>query len=224
VPQISATEPRKQIHRLIFLLIFVPSHRLSCSLSNAFPWVTEAALGVRLGEMSLVKPSLPSRLLGEMLSEPLVFGEVVQKGNWATSVGTKEVLMGPSSPPHRPAQLDGPTRSSQANGHASSSTSHLVTPPKTSQQTSLSTVPTTPPSDRKGKSPDTSLYPADIDLTWPSSVASLRTPAAGLYNPSMACYANATLQVILHTPPVLRIAQGHDPPTCECACVGFWRC
>ncbi|KAK8844709.1 hypothetical protein IAR55_006558 [Kwoniella newhampshirensis] len=57
------------------------------------------------------------------------------------------------------------------------------------------------------------LYPVEVDLRWPEAVAHAKR-AAGLYNPSMACYANATLQVLLHTPPVLRIALAHDRDHC----------
>ncbi|WWC67264.1 uncharacterized protein I206_101172 [Kwoniella pini CBS 10737] len=58
------------------------------------------------------------------------------------------------------------------------------------------------------------LYQIPIDLSWPESISSIKRPAAGLNNPGMACYANATLQVLLHTPPVLSIAMEHEEEKC----------
>ncbi|KAK6904757.1 hypothetical protein I204_06641 [Kwoniella mangroviensis CBS 8886] len=90
--------------------------------------------------------------------------------------------------------------------------------PETTQQPSSSTA-----SPVKKKAPLTiyqpptnpdDLYRRPIELTWPESILSVKKPAAGLHNPSMACYANATLQVLLHTPPVLRIAMEHEEGKC----------
>ncbi|WVF66606.1 hypothetical protein IAT40_001346 [Kwoniella sp. CBS 6097] len=62
---------------------------------------------------------------------------------------------------------------------------------------------------------DNTTVGSEIDLSWPERLLTAkRASAAGLYNPSMACYANATLQVLLHTPPVLRIALAHNEATC----------
>ncbi|KAL1407132.1 hypothetical protein Q8F55_006546 [Vanrija albida] len=58
------------------------------------------------------------------------------------------------------------------------------------------------------------LHPPIDDLAWPEPIASAKRPAAGLHNGSMACYTNATLQVLLHTPPVLRVALAHDAASC----------
>ncbi|WWC90143.1 uncharacterized protein L201_005076 [Kwoniella dendrophila CBS 6074] len=58
------------------------------------------------------------------------------------------------------------------------------------------------------------LYKKQIDLSWPKPISTLTRPSAGLHNPSMACYANATLQVLLHTPPVLRVAMEHQEDQC----------
>ena len=169
--------------------------------------------------MSLFQPPTHSGLLDDMLKHPLVFGEVVQKGNWATSGGTKEVTMGPRSPPRRSVLPNGSTKPSLTNEHADSpSTSRIVTPPTTPRSPSKSANSSSPALDRKGKSTSSPKHTADIDLSWPSSIVSLRRPAAGLYNPSMACYANATLQILLHTPPVLRIAQEHKASECEAGC------
>lgn len=55
--------------------------------------------------------------------------------------------------------------------------------------------------------------PSDVDLEWPD-LSSNRPP--GLFNPSMACYSNATLQMLLHTPPLLNLVKAHDPRTCRC--------
>jgi hypothetical protein len=43
------------------------------------------------------------------------------------------------------------------------------------------------------------------------------TYGAGLHNPSMACYVNSTMQVMLHTPPLLSEAYAHGKiADCEC--------
>ncbi|ORX41285.1 hypothetical protein BD324DRAFT_606867 [Kockovaella imperatae] len=69
------------------------------------------------------------------------------------------------------------------------------------------------------------LCPDDVDLTWPTRVANAKRAGAGLYNPSMACYANSTLQVVMHTPPVLRMVEDHatqvENSTCLQARKGF---
>ncbi|CAD6585737.1 MAG: hypothetical protein TREMPRED_004229 [Tremellales sp. Tagirdzhanova-0007] len=172
--------------------------------------------------MSLFQPPIRSGLLEDMLRNPLVFGEVVRKGNWAASVGTREVTMGPRSPPRRALMLNGSTKPPSTSDDAGSpSTTHIVTPPSTPRAPIIAANPTSPTSDRKGKSTISPQHTADIDLSWPPSIAGLRRPAAGLYNPSMACYANATLQILLHTPPVLRIAQKHNPSECLQRTRGF---
>jgi ubiquitin carboxyl-terminal hydrolase 36/42 len=55
--------------------------------------------------------------------------------------------------------------------------------------------------------------PSDVELEWPSLPS---TRPAGLFNPSMACYSNATLQMLLHTPPLLNLVKDHDPRSCRC--------
>lgn len=59
-----------------------------------------------------------------------------------------------------------------------------------------------------------------VDLSWPAEVAH-KGKGAGLFNPSMACYANATLQILLHTPPVLAHALAHDSSSCGQQKKGF---
>ncbi|BEJ11864.1 hypothetical protein CspHIS471_0203240 [Cutaneotrichosporon sp. HIS471] len=54
--------------------------------------------------------------------------------------------------------------------------------------------------------------PSDVDLSWPQLAAN-RPP--GLFNPSMACYSNATLQMLLHTAPLLNLVIAHDSRTCQ---------
>jgi ubiquitin carboxyl-terminal hydrolase 36/42 len=78
----------------------------------------------------------------------------------------------------------------------------------------VSTPAHTPTTPRTLKKLGRSLYDGEIDLTWPGRIAQ-KTKAAGLYNPSMACYANATLQILLHTPPVLHMAMAHVGSKCE---------
>jgi hypothetical protein len=96
--------------------------------------------------------------------------------------------------------------------------------------------PMPPTPTRKGKEPASShvdspnksrangptgriLHKDPIELSWPVQLRNRKQSAAGLFNPSMACYANATLQVLLHTPPVLRMAQAHGSGDCEsCLC------
>jgi hypothetical protein len=49
---------------------------------------------------------------------------------------------------------------------------------------------------------------AEEDLGWPA-YATKKPYGAGLNNPSMACYVNSTMQVMLHTPPLLKEAVDH---------------
>ena len=52
------------------------------------------------------------------------------------------------------------------------------------------------------------------ELSWPKAIRG-NSYGSGLNNPSMACYANATLQVMVHTPPLIREALAHPKHT-EC--------
>lgn len=202
----TCSPPPKIRHAVIrAALIFLPF--FAAGSTHTASWGSPSS---RPDVMSLVNPVLSPGLLAEMTSKPLIFGEVVRQRSLANTAGTREVLPGPPSPQRHLAPH--PSRPRAGDEQTAPSSSRLVTPPKRSLQNG----PPTPSSERKGKSPIKPLYPADIDLSWPSPFASLRRPAAGLYNPSMACYANATLQVLLHTPPVVRIIHGHDPPNCEC--------
>lgn len=160
-------------------------------------------------------------VLQSMLDNPLAFGPPVTKSALSSTIGTREVKPGPPSPPRRqahPNQAHAGPSTLRLNGEVHESKINLKTgepDPRTVMSTptrkgkELASPSQTTPVKEKG------LYTADIDLTWPSHMINLKRPAAGLYNPSMACYANATLQVLLHTPPVLRIAQNHDEDTCK---------
>lgn len=98
--------------------------------------------------------------------------------------------------------------------------SPITTPSRKGKEKSLPSSPaisssqSAPVTPRATKPGDQLLYNGTIELTWPSPIASQKS-APGLYNPSMACYANATLQVLLHTPPVLHMALAHDPNHCK---------
>ncbi|WVQ94215.1 hypothetical protein IAU59_001293 [Kwoniella sp. CBS 9459] len=122
----------------------------------------------------------------------------------STSASTKAAVNGSSS------RVD---RTQTPNGKSSES---VVTPSNaatTPASTSTSNNNKTPQRDSGSRAIATTGE--SVDLTWPDSLVSAkRASAAGLYNPSMACYANATLQVLLHTPPVLRIALAHNQDTC----------
>lgn len=94
---------------------------------------------------------------------------------------------------------------------------HLSTPSRKGKETANSSPFTPLPTPRtpRAAAGGRSLHEDPIDLTWPTHLRARKQSAAGLYNPSMACYANATLQVLLHTPPVLRIAQSHTVTDCK---------
>lgn len=97
---------------------------------------------------------------------------------------------------------------------------HLTTPSRKGKEPATSSAASSPftplPTPRAPRAAaGRSLYEDPIDLTWPTQLRARKQSAAGLYNPSMACYANATLQVLLHTPPVLRIAQSHTVADCR---------
>lgn len=113
---------------------------------------------------------------------------------------------GPSKPS---ATLIGPTLPAQMNG-----STPTATPTRKGKE--VANPPSIPSTPRAGASAASRpLHEDPIDLSWPAHLRTRKQSSAGLYNPSMACYANATLQVLLHTPPVLRIAQTHDVDNCE---------
>ncbi|TXT07866.1 uncharacterized protein COLE_04790 [Cutaneotrichosporon oleaginosum] len=65
----------------------------------------------------------------------------------------------------------------------------------------------------KPESTSQPLGPPDIVVAWPSDLKA--NVAAGLVNMSMACYSNAIIQMLMHTPPVLRHFHQHSPGNCE---------
>ena len=179
-----------------------------------------------------------SSVLSDMLASAhqMAFSDPVGKNAIALGAGVREIAPGPRSPRanghanghaslpivngHTPKQANG-----NANEHHQEESDDGPDSPSPSKAGPSKLIgPVLPsPSSRKGKEPASAptprkervLYEDPINLTWPDKMKTRKSAAAGLYNPSMACYANATLQVLLHTPPVLRIAQSHDPKHCE---------
>ncbi|KAK4683939.1 hypothetical protein P7C73_g6269, partial [Tremellales sp. Uapishka_1] len=179
-------------------------HRVSLDLSSFERRKTESA-----------PPE--SAMLRDMESKPLRFGPYGTKNMMHLGGSTKEVEAGPRSPPRGLKCLE-PNDTTLSNGHSSSqptaSSSKTLLDPSFSTSSIQTQVPSTPT--RKGKeiASSKSLCPDEIDLSWfPPLVANKRI-AAGLFNPSMACYVNATLQVLLHTPAILRIATAHKKDEC----------
>lgn len=135
------------------------------------------------------------------------------------AAGHQDDEEGDDSPsPSRP-KVAGPTASSSKligpalPAHLASGTPTATPTRKGKEVASPSTTTSTP---RTGGAAATRpLHEDPIDLTWPTHLRTRKHSSAGLINPSMACYANATLQVLLHTPPVLRIASSHDTEHCE---------
>jgi len=168
-------------------------------------------------------------ILKDMLASAsqMAFSEPVGKNAFAIGGGVREIAPGPRSPK---ANGNGslPRVNGNGNGHVKQREQEednnddepdSPSPSKAGPSSSKLIGPVIPTSTRKGKEPapkERMLYEDPIDLTWPTSMRNRKQAAAGLYNPSMACYANATLQVLLHTPPVLRIAQAHESKTCTC--------
>lgn len=70
----------------------------------------------------------------------------------------------------------------------------------------------------KGETADPSVA-LSSSAPWPARIATLKRPGYGLHNPLNACYANATLQILLHTPPVLSVALAHEQSNCEYSAV-----
>ena len=180
--------------------------------------------------MSVLAPL--SNIVREMLDKPIQFGEPVYRDPYDMTQGIREVVMGPSSPVRGSMHLSNGSSQTAASHEAGSSFANRdragthASPSGTPVKPPLSTPSkVTPPATLKTPAPRESgynapLHPSDLDLSWPEPMAHLRRPAAGLYNPSMACYANATLQVLLHTPPVLRLAMEHSADKCESADLG----
>ncbi|WRT63264.1 uncharacterized protein IL334_000167 [Kwoniella shivajii] len=119
----------------------------------------------------------------------------------------------PSQPPRSIPQQQQLTPKQSQSQASSSKLPPQPTPALTPTSTSTSRISDSTPLTTKINPED--LYTIPIDSIWPEPIASLKRPAAGLHNPSMACYANATLQVLLHTPPVLKIAIEHDEARCS---------
>jgi hypothetical protein len=133
----------------------------------------------------------------------------------------KRIKLGPSTPPH--------LRKTLPEVQPSTATSTLTKPPSSSPKTQSkvngkASVPSTPTQIASSSSTATATATSgkslhapipDSALAFPPEIAKGKRPAAGLYNPSMACYANATLQVMMHTPPFLREAINHHPKDCE---------
>lgn len=203
----------------------------------------------RKARMSTANPPLPpapaplplqtdSPFLREMLSHPIQFGEVYSKSSFAPTMGVREVMPGPPSPPSHHSMLHsadfqnaeaGPSTPPQQNGFIGP----IALPPGPATSTPLRSQNGTPkapeqvngtpvkggegrttPSPHKGKARESDLPPLFppipvSSLSWPATLRGRKEPAAGLNNPSMACYANATLQVLLHTPALLGIMEGH---------------
>lgn len=138
--------------------------------------------------------------------KPLANGHAMPKGTPnGTSNGRPKLANGTPNG-------NGSSKKALVNGHASTPKS---LPNGTPNGASKGTPNGTPASGKKDKAKGSAKNAADaLDLTWPQELKS--RSAAGLANGSMSCYANATLQVIMHTPPVLRVALAHDREDCEC--------
>ncbi|WVQ72295.1 hypothetical protein IAR50_001845 [Cryptococcus sp. DSM 104548] len=174
-------------------------------------------------------------LIHEMLSNPLKFGPPMLKKGAGLEGVTREVVGERESPKVVKKKMVVREESSDGEESESEASKKEDTPKKPPKKTvngdksvppspkvkndkkhngdassSKSTLPAKATPEGK-KSPG--LYPATFDLSWPEPMASAKH-ASGLYNPSMACYANATLQVLLHTPPVLNLALAHNPTDC----------
>lgn len=173
-----------------------------------------------------------STILKDMLASAsqMAFSEPVGKNAFAIGGGVREIAPGPRSPKGKGnGTPNGHASLPRVNGHASREDEEeeddepdSPSPSKAKAGPSKIIGPVMPTSTRKGKEPASNpkervLYEDPIDLTWPLAMRTRKSSAAGLYNPSMACYANATLQVLLHTPPVLRIAASHDSKNCKLA-------
>lgn len=119
-----------------------------------------------------------------------------------------------------PAVANGVSLSAKQKGKARADDSGATSSPATANAKALKNLPNLPntpaTNGSKAAAGGKALYAqlGPDDLAWPDPFARVKRPAAGLHNPSMACYANATLQVIMHTPPFLRIAKDHSEETC----------
>jgi len=166
-----------------------------------------------------------STILKDMLASAsqMAFSEPVGKNAFAIGGGVREIAPGPRSP-----KANGHGSLPRMNGHVKQRDEEEEeddepdSPSPSKAGPSKIIGPVMPTSTRKGKEPapkERMLYEDPIELSWPESMRTRKQSAAGLYNPSMACYANATLQVLLHTPPVLRIAHSHDSKNCTCTLI-----
>lgn len=169
----------------------LPGPRSPKANGNALSMVNGNGNGKNQGKSEGEEEEEESEEEVEREDDRTMAGQTPKKTQNATS--SSSTLIGPSLPPH----LATPSRK----GKEPASSSNLSSPSSTP---------------RAGGSLTTrSLHEDPIDLSWPTHLRARNQSSAGLYNPSMACYANATLQVLLHTPPVLRIAQTHITDDCK---------
>lgn len=136
-----------------------------------------------------LQAAAPNSLLANLTFEPLKFGPPTTRSNAIVAKGTREVKLQPRAP---------------SKAVTSSPAQHSIR-----EETSISSSSTVEQEHHRDK------FASHISLAWPDSVSSYNRPAAGLQNPSMACYANATLQILLHTPPVLMAALEHEINACK---------
>ncbi|WVQ85376.1 hypothetical protein IAT38_007541 [Cryptococcus sp. DSM 104549] len=173
-------------------------------------------------------------LIAEMLASPLKFGPPVVKQVYGFEEGMREVVAEPRSPKSPVKALPGVNgvkagKKAQETEESEEEEEEEIVETETedekpkkpkadkttkpSRPTSPTPAPASSPAKTASPKKALGLHPGTFDLSWPEPIAHAKR-AAGLFNPSMACYANATLQVLLHTPPVLRIALEHDEGSC----------
>ncbi|KAK7470379.1 hypothetical protein VKT23_001806 [Stygiomarasmius scandens] len=141
------------------------------------------------------KPSKDLESFNSLLPPPVEFVEGSSSSSLAVAEGKYEPINA-----SKPSKLERPKSSSSSSAPSTPTPSQPVKPPVNGVTNAK--TPKTP-----------SLYPGDIDLSWPRSINA--NIGSGLYNTGNTCFLNSALQCLLHTPPLLQVLVKHTPESCK---------
>ncbi|KAL4249655.1 Ubiquitin carboxyl-terminal hydrolase [Abortiporus biennis] len=134
------------------------------------------------------RPAKDLEAFNQLLPPPIEFIEGSSSGTLVIE-GKYQPINGPSKP---------------------SSKSETHEPKRPSTSAASEPVPPTTPKPSHAATPK-SLYPGTIASTWPDTV----DMGCGLMNTGNTCFLNSALQVLIHTPPLIRVISAHRKEQCN---------